>query len=95
MRLITSVTAATLIVVLLSGCAAMSADLDAQRWKEADVDGNGVMTLGEFETSRLGETMDFDAVDQNEDLLVSHEEYRRYNRLIDARERTRQDRVMR
>ena len=77
----------TLMLVLVAGCATGPEKQQAERWSEADIDGNGVLTMAEFEKSKLRWTMRFDMVDQNEDGRISHDEYRHYNR-ISARQRS-------
>ena len=79
-----------MIAAVLSGCAATPEKAQAQRWKEADIDGNDVMTQAEFEASKLRTYMTFEAVDINGDNLISLEEYRHYNgQLRPQRDRSR------
>lgn len=66
----------------LIGCATNAQKAQAQRWKDADIDGNDEMTVAEFEASKLGTVMSFDAVDQNEDGVITLDEYRHYNKSL-------------
>ena len=84
-----------LTVFMLAGCATQQEKVQAQRWKDADIDGNGIMTLAEFEASKLRLAMSFSQADQNEDGFVSHDEYQHYNRPKAVRENRARERQRR